>query len=49
MNISADSIKSLINKQLEKTNDIELLDLIYKLLLSESRDNGSETVVLFGG
>lgn len=35
MNTSADYIKPLIIEQLEKTEDIDLLDLIYKLLLSE--------------
>lgn len=35
MNTSADNIKSLIIEQLEKTRDIDLLDLIYKLLLAE--------------
>lgn len=35
MNISADNIKNLIIEQLEKTRDIDLLDLVYKLLLSE--------------
>lgn len=30
------SIKSLIIKQLEAVNDTNLLDLIYKLLISES-------------
>ena len=31
-----DYIKPLIIEQLKKTNDTDLLDLIYKLLLSES-------------
>ena len=35
MNISADNLKNLIIEQLEKTRDIDLLDLVYKLLLSE--------------
>jgi hypothetical protein len=35
MDISADNIKNLIIEQLEKTRDIDLLDLVYKLLLSE--------------
>ena len=35
MNISADHLKALIIEQVEKTKDIDLLDLIYKLLLSE--------------
>ena len=35
MTTSKDHIKFLISEQLNKTNDIELLDLIYKLLLSE--------------
>ena len=35
MNPSKDHIISLIIEQLEKTRDIDLLDLIYKLLLAE--------------
>lgn len=35
MTIGKDHIKSLIIEQLEKTKDLDLLDLIYKLLLSE--------------
>ena len=35
MTINKDHIKSLIIEQLEKTTDIDLLDLVYKLLLSE--------------
>ena len=35
MTINKDRIISLIIEQLEKTNDLDLLDLIYKLLLSE--------------
>ena len=36
MATSKDHIKSLIIEQLEHTRDIDLLDLVYKLLLSES-------------
>ena len=36
MTINADYIKNLIIEQLENINDMDLLDLIYKLLLSES-------------
>ena len=36
MTTNQDHIKSLIIEQLEKTRDIDLLDLVYKLLLTES-------------
>ena len=36
MTTNKDHIKSLIIEQLENTRDIDLLDLIYKLLLTES-------------
>ena len=36
MKIDKDRIIALIIEQLEKTKDMELLDLIYKLLLTES-------------
>ena len=35
MNLSKEHIINLIIEQLEKTKDIDLLDLIYKLLLTE--------------
>ena len=35
MTINADDIKKLIIEQLENINDMDLLDLIYKLLLAE--------------
>lgn len=35
MNTSTENIKKLIVEQLEKTKDIDLLDLVYKLLLTE--------------
>lgn len=35
MMTNKDRIISLIIEQLEKTNDMDLLDLIYKLLLAE--------------
>lgn len=35
MTINKDRIITLIIEQLEKTNDMDLLDLIYKLLLTE--------------
>lgn len=35
MKIDKDRIITLIIEQLEKTKDMELLDLIYKLLLAE--------------
>ncbi len=35
MTINADYIKNLIIEQLENINDMDLLDLIYKLLLAE--------------
>ena len=35
MTTGKDRMISLIAEQLEKTNDLDLLDLIYKLLLSE--------------
>lgn len=35
MTINADDIKKLIIEQLENINDMDLLDLIYKLLLTE--------------
>lgn len=36
MTIDRDRITSLIIEQLKKTEDTDLLDLIYKLLLTES-------------
>ena len=35
MNTSAENIKKLIVEQVEKVKDADLLDLIYKLLLTE--------------
>lgn len=35
MNISREHLINLIIEQLEKTRDMDLLDLIYKLLLTE--------------
>lgn len=35
MTISKEQLINLIIEQLEKTKDIELLDLVYKLLLTE--------------
>ena len=35
MTTGKDRMISLITEQLEKTNDLDLLDLIYKLLLAE--------------
>ena len=34
--ISKDLLRDLITQQIEKTEDEELLDLIYKLLIAES-------------
>ena len=39
-------IKSLIIEQLEKTKDTDLLDLIYKLLVTESGQQPLDTGVL---
>lgn len=35
MNTSAENIKKLIVEQVEKVKDADLLDLVYKLLLTE--------------
>lgn len=47
--LNIEQLKNQIKDLLDTTNDAELLDLVFKLLLSESGDDGLDAGVLVSG